>query len=335
MISNRSTPANIRGAETLGARILVGPTASGKSAVAQYIAERDNVPVISADSMLVYRGMDIGTAKPTPEERGGVRYFGIDCVAPGEDFSTGDWLASLAGCAAATVSVREDAGPSSLCLAPVVAGGTGLYIRALLSGLTATASAPEAREKWTAFFEKNGIESLQHEVRGCGASAFVAEGDWPNPRRLIRALERFEAGDTAASSWSEDISSLPVIAGLTMSREVLWRRIEKRIDRMFADGLVEEARKVREESGSLSRTACQAIGYAEALEVADGLVTVEEASRRIAARTRQLAKRQYTWLRHKLNVRWIEVEEDESVESAASKAEQIWREYGAAEIRLG
>lgn len=308
------------------ARILVGPTASGKSAVAQYIAERDGVPVISADSMLVYRGMDIGTAKPSAAERAGVPYFGIDCVAPGEAFSTGDWLASLAPLASLA---RRSA------LSPVAAGGTGLYVRALLSGLTATASAPESRDKWTAFFNENGLEALQSAVRENGAAQMVADGDWQNPRRLIRALERLDAGDSGQDTWSDNPSTLPVVAGLTMPREVLWRRIDTRIAKMFADGLVEEARAVRALAGTLSQTACQAIGYAEALDVADGKISVAEASSRIAVRTRHLAKRQYTWLRHKLNVRWIEVADGDNVESVVRKTEQIWNEYGAAEIRIG
>lgn len=322
------TPESTDAQTSLKARILVGPTASGKSAVAQFLAERDNVPVISADSMLVYRGMDIGTAKPTPEERGDVPYFGIDCVAPGEPFSTGDWLDSV-------FNGMRKAPACSSPVTPIVAGGTGLYVRALLSGLTASVSSPESRDKWTAYFEKNGLESLQASVKEKGAAALVADGDWQNPRRLIRALERLDAGDTDQNTWSDDPSTLPVIAGLSMPRDILWRRIDRRIAKMFEDGLVDEARKVRDEAGSLSQTACQAIGYAEALDVADGRCSIEEASKRISVRTRHLAKRQYTWLRHKLNVKWIEIDDGEDVESIAHKTEQIWNEYGAAEIRIG
>ena len=121
--------------------LLAGPTASGKSAVAQWIAERHGAAVLSADAMLVYRGMDIGTAKPSPAERGGVPYLGLDCVSPGEPFSTGDWLAHARRGLAALDPARP----------VIVAGGTGLYFRALLSGLDGEAADPARRVYWREF----------------------------------------------------------------------------------------------------------------------------------------------------------------------------------------
>ncbi len=380
--------------------ILVGPTATGKSAVAQWIAERVGAPILSADSMLVYRGMDIGTAKPTPAERGDVPYFGIDCVDPGEPFSTGAWLSFVrrqlaefqvsgarfqgleeGGCFTQHQTVkpsnRQTVKPSL-----IVAGGTGLYIRALLFGLDAPPSDAAVRARWTALFESGGLSALRAAVdANPAARALLSEGDLANPRRLIRALERAEAGRETPSAIgrtmfgqlgggtseareppclaapSERVAGLggaeasppsfppggagrspsgqmvsPAVAGLTMPRPMLAARIERRIDKMFASGLIEEAVAVRETSGGLSSTACGAIGYAEALAVADGKMTRAEAAERIAARTRQLAKRQFTWFRHQLKVEWVEVGETDTPATLGPKVLEVWKRNGYFEI---
>ena len=337
----------------LQAGVLVGPTAVGKSAVAQWIAERIGAAILSADSMLVYRGMDIGTAKPTQAERGDVPYFGIDCVDPGQPFSTGDWLSYVRRQLAAHEGGKRERGtgngeagisPISYPLSPisylkscgadapqlVVAGGTGLYVEALLNGLDATPSNPAARARFTALFESGGLSALRAAVdANPAARALLPDSDLANPRRLIRALERAEAGDTPAACAA---AAAPAAAGLIMPRAMLAARIERRIDKMFADGLVEEAIAVREASGGLSSTACGAIGYAEALAVADGKMTRAEAAERIAARTRQLAKRQLTWFRHQLNVEWVEVDESDTPSTLGPKVMEIWKRNGYFEL---
>ena len=330
----------------LQAGVLVGPTAVGKSDVAQWIAERLGVPILSADSMLVYRGMDTGTAKPTPADRGDVPYFGIDCVDPGEPFSTGAWLSFVHrqlegqnGSGGGAGAMPPSVVPSEGGCAPqlVVAGGTGLYIRALLFGLDAPPSDADARARWTALFESGGLPALRAAIdANPAARALLSDGDLANPRRLIRALERAEAGDT--STLGGDGRSLigqmvsPAVAGLTMPRAMLAARIERRIDKMFQNGLVEEAVAVREASGGLSSTACGAIGYAEALAVADGKMPRAEAAERIAARTRQLAKRQFTWFRHQLKVEWVEVGETDTPVTLGPKVLEVWKRNGLFEI---
>ena len=327
--------------------MLVGPTAVGKTAVAQWLAERLGVPILSADSMLVYRGMDIGTAKPTPAERGAVPYFGIDCVEPGTPFSTGAWLSFVRrqleeheegkreqGRGDGEWKVSPISNPATCGAdAPqvVVAGGTGLYIRALLCGLDAPPSDGAARARWAAVFESGGLAALRAALdANPAARALLSEGDLANPRRLIRALERAEAGEEPAPRPSP-APERPV-AGLTMPRDRLAARIKDRIDKMFKDGLVEEAVAVRDASGGFSSTACGAIGYAEALAVADGLLTRPEAAERIAARTRQLAKRQFTWFRHQIRVDWIEVEDDDSPATLGPKVLEIWKRHGCCKI---
>ena len=321
--------------------VLIGPTAVGKSAVAQWIAERTGAAILSADSMLVYRGMDIGTAKPTPAERGSVPYFGIDCVDPGQPFSTGDWLSFVrrqlegqngigggAGVEPPSVALRGD-GRTEFSL--IVAGGTGLYVKALLCGLDAPPSDPAARARWTALFESGGLSALRAAVdANPAARALLPNSDLANPRRLIRALERAEAGDVPSGDGRTVFGQS--VAGLTMPREMLAARIERRIDKMFADGLVEEAVAVREASGGLSSTACGAIGYAEALAVADGKMSRAEAAERIAARTRQLAKRQFTWFRHQLRVEWVEVGEADTPATIGPKVMEVWKRNGYFEI---
>ena len=391
------------------AGVLVGPTAVGKSDVAQWIAECLGVPILSADSMLVYRGMDIGTAKPTPAERGNVPYFGIDCVDPGEPFSTGAWLSFVHrqlegqnGSGGGAGAMPPSVAPGERGCVPqlVVAGGTGLYIRALLFGLDAPPSDAAARARWTALFESGGLPALRAAVdANPAAHALLSESDLANPRRLIRALERAEAGDTPSgpggagasppsvapsgdcrtkfgqlsggTSEAREPPGLaapavqphrvsgatsrgntapnfapaggptsrggapaggPAVAGLTMPRVMLATRIERRIDTMFQNGLVEEAVAVRKASGGLSSTACGAIGYAEALAVADGKMTRAEAAERIAARTRQLAKRQFTWFRHQLKVEWVEVGETDTPSTLGPKVLEVWKRNGLFEI---
>ena len=330
------------------AGVLVGPTAVGKSAVAQWLAERLGVPILSADSMLVYRGMDIGTAKPTPAERGAVPYFGIDCVDPGTPFSAGAWLSfarrqlaehkgienvkskieNCNGAGHSQSSILNSQFPSL-----IVTGGTGLYVRALLCGLDAPPSDGAARARWAAVFESGGLASLRVAVDANPvARALLSDGDLANPRRLIRALERAEAGEKPALAPCSEAPGKDAfgqaVAGLTMPRDRLASRIMSRIDKMFKDGLVEEAVALRDASGGLSSTACGAIGYAEALAVADGLLTRPEAAERIAARTRQLAKRQFTWFRHQLRVDWIEVADDDTPATLGPKVLEIWKRNG-------
>lgn len=290
--------------------IIAGPTAIGKSAVAQYLAEKTGAVIVSADSMLVYKGMDIGTAKPSLEERSRVRYIGLDCVNPNEPFSVGDWLAS----------VRDGLASCSPDTPIIVTGGTGLYIKALLNGLDAQPSDPKIREHFTAVFDSEGIDGLHREMDARGVT--VPLGDVDNPRRLLRALERFESGDCDSAS-----SSPPLMAGakvycLTMDRELLAKRIYKRIEIMFDEGLLEETQRIFGNLGvntEFAPTAAGAIGYAEALAFSRGEISRDEAIETIALRTRHLAKRQFTWFRHQLPVEWVEVFPGDSVESMAER----------------
>ncbi|MCU0858068.1 MAG: tRNA (adenosine(37)-N6)-dimethylallyltransferase MiaA, partial [Pontiellaceae bacterium] len=277
--------------------VLVGPTASGKSAVAQRIAEQTGAPLISADSMNIYRGMDIGTAKPPPAERARVNTYGIDLAAPTDSFSVGNWLAAIR--------------PAFRSLEfPIVAGGTGLYVKCLLAGLDDLPSADVALRERT---EKIPLAELQAEAHRLAPEAYAALADKENPRRLIRLLE---CGKKAPSPrrWKTE---LPVVTGLHVERDILHKRITERVEKMYADGLLEEARELLRLE--LSPTAQHAIGYAEAFAVLRGGLSEAEAKEKTIIRTRQLSKRQMTWFRRQLHVEWIETAEFPTVAKLAEK----------------
>lgn len=282
---------------------LAGATATGKSAVAQLLAERIGGVILSADAMLVYRSLDIGTAKPSRAERGNVSYFGIDCVTPAEDFSTAMWL--------------NEAERASASSAPcIVAGGTGLYFSALLRGLD---PSPPSNPALRATLEALPLEALQARLAATGRTI----ADPSNPRRLVRALEILESGGELPGGWQEKVK--PALTALTWDRAVLHQRIARRVEEMYAAGLLVEAERARTLYPQWSRTAAQAIGYAEAFAVLDGTMSLAEAKERTVIRTRQLARRQEVYLRGQFEVTWIRGESGDTVESLAEKVAQEWQ----------
>ncbi|AKJ64129.1 tRNA (adenosine(37)-N6)-dimethylallyltransferase MiaA [Kiritimatiella glycovorans] len=298
--------------------VLVGPTAAGKSATAHRIACRRNAVVVSADAMNVYRGMDIGTAKPDQSERGEVTYLGVDLVDPSESFSVGDYLRRVApGVRAAVEAGREI----------IVAGGTGLYVRCLLEGLSDAPAADEAFRRWA---DRQDAPALRRELERLDPDALAALADPENPRRLVRAIECARAGHTKRT-WAR-LPPGPPVAGLTMDRAVLHERIAGRIETMYAQGLLEEARRLRQ--GPLSSTAREAIGYREAFDVLDGACSLREAAERTRIRTRRLARRQMTWFRHQLRVEWVDMGDGPDPGVAEEGVQKIWEQYGRNRLRI-
>lgn len=289
---------------------LVGPTAAGKSAVAQHLAERESLDILSADSMLVYRGMDIGTDKPSAEDRRRVRYWGLDLAAPDESFSAGRFLA------AARQAFQEAAGGL------IVAGGTGLYVKCLVEGLDAAPPAdPELRRR----LSELDVAGLQEELRRRDPARLEALADPRNPRRLIRAIELAE---TSAHPSRLARPSGPPMVGLR-PQAAPWRaKIGERVRKMFDGGLLEEARRLHERHSALSATARHAIGYAEAFAVLDGTLTVGQAREQVVHRTWQLARRQMTWFRHQVRVEWIDHDFSEPVARLADRVWAAWRKHG-------
>jgi len=296
------------------AHFLVGTTASGKSAVAQYLAERDGRLIVSADSMNLYRGMDIGTAKPAAADQSSVDYIGIDLAEPTEKFSVANYLDAVRP---AFESGREI----------IVAGGTGLYVKCLTEGFD---DVPPENSALRAELEVLDFPALQQRAQTDAAELYskLTEDDRQNPRRLIRILEKEVPTE---KKWNSNPK--PTLVGLRVERAVLHQRIEQRVEQMYAAGLLDEARELIKLD--LSQTALQAIGYAEAFAVLNHEMTLEEAKGKTIIRTRQLAKRQMTWFRNQLHVEWVDVADFQGVEPLAEAVSHAWKKHGATPVVLG
>jgi tRNA dimethylallyltransferase len=309
----------------ISAWFLVGPTAVGKSAVAQRLAERLQATIVSADAMMVYRGMDIGTAKPTIPERGAVPYWGLDCVTPDQPFSAGDYLRVLRD------KVASAKVPPPAC---IVAGGTGLYISCLRHGLReGPATDPVFRQTLETLHREGGVPALHRELERRAPGRLAELADPKNPRRLIRAIELAHQGVTPRA-WPEASPSDPPLVGLHCASEVLASNIARRVHAMYENGLLEEAAALRQKFPHLSDTAVKAIGYAEAWAHLDGRCTRAQAMADTIRRTRQLAKRQGTWFRHQVRVNWVDIQPGQSVDDIADAVEAQWRLDGPSPLQL-
>lgn len=302
----------------------MGPTAVGKSAVAQYIAEHSRYSILSADSMVVYRGMDIGTAKPTKDDRGRVNCGGIDLVDAGQEFSAGMYR----NAALQFLKAMAEAG-----LPVMVAGGSGLYIKSLTHGLCDVPEADtEMRRRWQAVLDKGGVEALQKALRERSPDAYAALRDPANPRRLIRALEKVETGSAVAdNSWKTGGPTVPLV-GLDMDHDLFSARIRERVQSMYRGGLLDECSRLVSGGNELSGTAARAIGYAEALDCLAGRCTRDEAVARTELRTLQLGKKQRTWFRHQADVDWIRIDAAMSVPDVADAVLARWKALGPVSI---
>jgi len=278
--------------------ILTGPTASGKTALGVAMAGRLGAEIVSVDSMAVYRRLDIGTAKPTAAERQQVPHHLVDLIDPWQAFSVAEWLAA-AGAAVAAIRGR---GRRILFV-----GGTPLYLRALREGLAPLPARDEAiRGDLEAEAARSGPESL-HRRLAVADPPSAARIHPRDTRRLVRALEilslsgtpRTAAFGAAVDPWFDER-----ILVIDLPRRLLRARIDARVVGMFRAGLVEEARGAAADGG-IGPTALQAAGYAEALAVAEGRLHPEAAIEATRRRTRQLAKRQLTWLRSFRRATWV------------------------------
>ena len=277
---------------------VVGPTASGKTALAVGLARVLGGEVVSADSMQVYRGMDLGTAKPTKEEMGGVRHHMLSVCDPCEPFSAGKYV--------------EQAGPMvddilARGRTAILAGGTGLYLDSLISGRE---FAPEAPDGYRQALEALDTAQLRERLRRVDpeSEARLPDGD---RRRMIRALEIYHrTGQTITEHDRLSRQQPPrydaAWLGLDFAdRALLYGRIDRRVEQMVADGLLDEVRGLLQSGVPASATAMQAIGYKEPLAALRGEMTIDEAVALIQQQTRRYAKRQRTWFRRNPAVQWI------------------------------
>ncbi|MDA0321281.1 MAG: tRNA (adenosine(37)-N6)-dimethylallyltransferase MiaA [Verrucomicrobia bacterium] len=305
-----------------GAYVLVGATGSGKTLVAHTIARTCGAHVLSADSMAVYRGMRIGTAAPDSMLRSEVRYHGLELVDPVEAFSIHDYMQHARKVVAAA---RDDDAPL------IVAGGSGLYIKCLMNGLDETPGADAAlREFWSDQVARLGLPALQDEARTRMPAEFesLSDSDRRNARRLIRLLER----GGIPESWQDPGRNADQIVGLRFPSVTLKQRLRERAAGMMESGLLEESRALM--AKGLNRTASQAIGYSEAIDVLNGKLTQDQAVDLIARRSWRLARKQMTWFRHQAKVSWIDVEPSGSIDTVIEAVWKTWLDAGPAELRI-
>ncbi len=273
---------------------------------------------MSADSRQVYRGMDIGTAKPTPAELAAAPHHCLDLVDPDEDFSASDYRR------AALTALGDIATRDGIAL---LVGGTGLYLRSVARGfpLEGGSSDPAVRAKLDARYAEAGLEPLVTELRECDPDAATAI-DLRNPRRVIRALERATLTGSAAPPKPEGYPAPVTWLGLAPHPDTHRRNIEARIEHHFASGLLDEAERL----GARYRTdlpAFSAMGYREAFDVLAGRIDIDEAKARDAKRTWAYARRQRTWFRAEPDITWLEAEEG-STGGAAEALSRFLRDIG-------
>jgi tRNA dimethylallyltransferase len=294
--------------------ILAGPTAVGKSAVAMSLAERVGGEIISVDSMQVYRGLDIGTAKPSSAERARVPHHLIDVVDVKESFD-----------AAKFVSHAHQAvvGIQSRGCVPILCGGTGLYFKVFLEGL---GQAPPADPALRAELEATPLEELLRELKARDPVMYE-QIDRQNPRRVIRAIEviRLTGNPFSAqrAGWQRSaVHHSPVTIhffGLRRADADLRARIDARVEKMFASGLVEETRRLLERGLAQNKTALQALGYRQVVEHLRGERSLPETIELVKIKTRQFAKRQMTWFRKQVGVIWIELAPTDEINAIVSR----------------
>jgi len=282
--------------------IIVGPTASGKTELAVRLAENVDAEIVNADSMQVYQGMDIGTAKPSPEMRGRVPHHLLDIVPPSANFTAADFAAA-ARTAIADIHRRGKR--------VIVVGGTGLYIRALLFGLAPSpGGSEEIRRELASFGDRHGGEALL--LRLAAVDPETAARLHPNDRvRIIRALEVHHQTGIPLSRYQEQhrFSSAAydyLKIGIVVDRDELYRRINERVEQMFANGLVAEVERLQDQGYGPELKSMGSIGYREVCTYLTGTVDLTETKRLVARNTRWYAKRQLTWFGREEEIKWVE-----------------------------
>ena len=297
-----------------------GPTASGKTALSVALARAFDGEIINADSMQIYKNLDVGTAKPSEEERQGIPHYLLDFLSPETPYSVADFTA------AADPLIRDITARGRL---PLVVGGTGLYITSLLSGM---AFAPEKtdpaiRARLQARADTEGGAALYAELQRIDPD-YAAQVHPNNLPRVIRALELFEATGRRMSDQRREARPAEApyhalcLCLTCRDRAVLYSRIDRRVDEMVENGVLDEARQVYDHRDAY-RTAAQAIGYKEFFPYFEGTANLTECTERLKQATRNYAKRQLTWFRHMDGVVWL----DASAPDVTARAVQLTREF--------
>lgn len=302
---------------------VVGPTASGKTALAVALAQALQGEIVSCDSMQIYRRMNIGTAKPTQDEMGGIVHHMIDVVEPDQDFSVGCYVQM------ADPMVQDILSRGKRV---IIVGGTGLYADALIRGNDfAPIPSTGRREELEHRLKTQGLENLQQELAQIDPEALARSQG--NPRRILRALEVFlETGQTITQHNQQTQAIPPKYRPLWLgidfsSRQELYDRIDLRVEQMIHQGLLEEIRDILSSGIPESATAMQAIGYKEFVDALAGRSTLESAIAQVQRSSRRYAKRQLTWFRRNPEIHWLTRHPGQSAEEIFSQARQIAQDF--------
>ena len=284
--------------------VIGGPTASGKSGLAVELAKKINGEIISADSMQIYKDMDIGTAKVTEKEKQGIPHYMIDIASPEERYSVSTYKKE------AENKVEEILKKGKI---PIIVGGTGLYIESLIYGIEFQEEEidEEYRQRLNEFAEKEGLEKLYNEAQKIDSQAMdkISPND---KKRIIRVLEIYhKTGKTKTEqeieSRKNEVKYNYKLFAITMERSELYKKIEKRIDKMLEEGLIEEVESIKKKYNKFP-TAMQGLGYKEVVEYLENKITKEEMIEKLKKETRHYAKRQLTWFRKYKEMIWLDGE---------------------------
>ena len=283
--------------------VICGPTASGKTSLSIEVAKKIDGEIISCDSMQIYKEMNIGTAKPTVEEMQGIPHYMLDFVLPSERYSVADFKE------AATDRIEDILKREKV---PIIVGGTGLYVDALTKNITYPEIEIdlEYRKQLEELIKENGLESLYEEAKKIDEKAMqtISKND---KKRIMRVLEIYhQTGKTKTQLEIESRKNgVPYdyrVFAINMPREILYDRINRRVDIMLEKGLIEEVKQLYKKYGDELRTSVQGIGYKEVIDYLNGMYSKEEMIEKIKMETRRYAKRQLTWFRKIPNIIWID-----------------------------
>ena len=290
--------------------VIVGPTAVGKTYVSVKLAEKLNTEIISADSMQIYKGMDVGTAKITEEEKQGIIHHMIDIVNPNEDYSVSEFKND------AEVIIDRLLAENKI---PVIVGGSGLYVNSLIYDLDfgKVKSDKKLREYYTCYYKEHGEDALYDKLLKVDPKA-AQKIHKNNVKRVIRALEVYDVTGKKFSELNTDIRKPStkydcILIGLSMERKALYERINQRVDEMLSSGLVDEVRSLIEKGYSKDLVSMRGIGYKEIISYLEGTRDYDEAVSILKRNTRRFAKRQHTWFLKDSKVRWFSMDNTEEI----------------------
>lgn len=292
--------------------VLVGPTAVGKTYVSVELAKKLNTEILSADSMQIYKEMDIGTAKVTEAEKKGVIHHMIDIINPDETFSVSDFKCMAENIIDNIIEKSKN---------PIIVGGSGLYVNSLIYDLDFgnAKSDSKIRDYYTSLYNEHGEDFIYEMLKKVDpeSSEKIHKN---NVKRVIRALEVYEITGEKFSELNTDIRKYSekyncILVGLNMDRKILYDRINRRVDKMISDGLIEEVKGLINNGYNKNLVSMQGIGYKEIIDYLEGKTSFEDAVNILKRNTRRFAKRQFTWFLRDSNVKWFDISTPDEIDS--------------------